>query len=156
VTILISHRGNTNGPKPELENSPAYVQAAIDDGFYVEVDVWMSDGTLFLGHDAPTYRINESFVLDKTLDLWCHAKNIEALQFLAAYKATTPTFFWHQTDDYTLTSEGHIWTYPGQQLCNKAICVMPELHDVNISELSNCMGICSDYIKRYSDILRHP
>ena len=24
-------------------------------------------------------------------------------------------YFWHQTDDFTLTSHGYIWTYPGKK-----------------------------------------
>ena len=27
--ILISHRGNINGPNPEMENNPEYIQKAI-------------------------------------------------------------------------------------------------------------------------------
>ena len=30
--ILISHRGNVYGPKPELENNPRYIQSALDAG----------------------------------------------------------------------------------------------------------------------------
>ena len=28
--ILISHRGNINGSKPEMENKPEYIQQALD------------------------------------------------------------------------------------------------------------------------------
>ena len=37
--ILISHRGNINGPNPEMENNPEYIQKALDLGYDVEVDV---------------------------------------------------------------------------------------------------------------------
>ena len=39
--ILIAHRGNTRGPKPEKENQPEYILQAIQEGFDVEIDVWM-------------------------------------------------------------------------------------------------------------------
>ena len=40
--ILISHRGNINGKKPDLENKPEYIQNAIKLGYNVEIDVWWS------------------------------------------------------------------------------------------------------------------
>ena len=51
--ILISHRGNIDGKKPHLENQPDYIDEAIALGYDVEIDVWLIDGVLFLGHDAP-------------------------------------------------------------------------------------------------------
>ena len=41
--ILISHRGNLNGPKPDQENSPNYINNAISKGYNVEIDVWFKD-----------------------------------------------------------------------------------------------------------------
>jgi hypothetical protein len=44
---LYAHRGNLFGPKPELENTPDYIDQAIKFGFKVEVDVWLnSDNNL--------------------------------------------------------------------------------------------------------------
>ena len=72
--ILISHRGNINGPNPELENSPEYVQLAIEKGFDVEVDVWHKDNEWWLGHYEPTYKV----LLDVFFHgpMWIHAKKI--------------------------------------------------------------------------------
>ena len=42
--LFISHRGNLSGPQPENENKVSYIQAAIDKGFSVEVDVIDFDG----------------------------------------------------------------------------------------------------------------
>ena len=75
--------------------------------------------------------------------IWCHAKTSEALSALDKIKAH---FFWHQEDDYTITSKGYIWTYPGKKLFSKSICVLPE--KANYKEI-NCLGICSDFIERY-------
>ena len=47
--ILISHRGNTNGPNPEMENRPDYINAAANEGYDVEVDVWLINSTWMLG-----------------------------------------------------------------------------------------------------------
>lgn len=98
----------------------------------------------YLGHDKPQYKINKKFLLNKKL--WCHAKNMEALVYLKKIKAN---FFWHQNDDFTLTSSGYIWTYPGKKLSNKSICVLPEYKKSKISK--NISGICSDYIEKYKN-----
>ena len=45
--ILISHRGNLNGPNEDRENSPYYIMEAIDDGYDVEVDLWWVDGKVY-------------------------------------------------------------------------------------------------------------
>ena len=78
--IYISHRGNITEIKPELENSPEYVTAAVKLGFDVEVDVWSIKDRLYLGHDEPQYEINLKFLQNDKF--WCHAKNLPALQYM--------------------------------------------------------------------------
>ena len=40
------------------ENSPDYIQKAIDKGFHVEVDVWsFEDDGYWLGHYEPQYHV---------------------------------------------------------------------------------------------------
>jgi len=138
--ILISHRGNINGRKPQLENGERYCQEAIDAGYNVEIDVWYTD-TWWTGHDRPQYRVDEDFFLKE--EVWCHAKNIEALYRLLKLKAHC---FFHQNDNVTLTSKGFVWTSPTQQLTDKSICVLPELQRI---DTILCAGICSDFIERY-------
>jgi hypothetical protein len=53
--ILISHRGNLNGPNPERENHPDYIWEALRAGYEVEIDVWWVEGKFKLGHDEPQY-----------------------------------------------------------------------------------------------------
>ena len=53
--ILISHRGNLDGPKPEKENNPKYIWEALNEGYQVEIDVWYDKGW-WLGHDRPKYK----------------------------------------------------------------------------------------------------
>tara|TARA_R110002110_G_scaffold203787_1_gene414968 strand:- start:837 stop:1265 length:429 start_codon:yes stop_codon:yes gene_type:complete len=139
--ILISHRGNTNGPNPEMENRPDYINAAANEGYDVEVDVWLINSTWMSGHDGPCYEIGEDLLL--TSGLWCHAKNIAALERLNVLGAHV---FWHQEDDVTLTSRGFLWTYPGKYLTPHSICVMPERANY---ETIDCAGVCTDFIKRY-------
>ena len=55
-------------------------------------------------------------------------------------------YFWHEEDDYTITSKGIFWVYPGKTLIKNSICVLPELSSYNDF---NCLGICSDFIMNY-------
>jgi hypothetical protein len=139
--ILISHRGNLSGGDKKNENNPKYIRNALAQGFDVEIDVRVFKNKLYLGHDEPQYEISNNFVENKKL--WCHAKEYDSLEFLSQLKCT---YFWHQQDDYTITSNGYFWTYPGTRVLKKSICVLPE--KANYTNL-NCAGICSDYIEKY-------
>mgnify|MGYP000182262156 CR=1 FL=1 len=143
--ILIAHRGNING-SGEYENGQKYCQEAIDDGYNVEIDVWYTD-TWWTGHDRPQYRVDPDFLLKK--EVWCHAKNIEALKKLLELGAHC---FFHQNDPVTLTSKQYIWTYPTQQLTEKSICVLPELQAIEVSAFLPSAGVCSDFIERYGGL----
>jgi len=144
--MLISHRGNLNGKFESYENEPMYIDKAIDEGFDVEVDVWYIDDKLFLGHDNPQYGVDFRWFRDRLSKLWIHCKNIQSLQYFkeCVYDVN---YFWHQEDDVTITSIGYFWTYPGKKLTTYSIAVLPE--SVKDWELTKCLGICSDYIKKY-------
>lgn len=142
--ILISHRGNLNGPNRDQENHPDYIKSALSAGFNVELDLWKIENKLYLGHDGPQFLIKESFICDTRF--WVHAKNIDAAFHLTHLKMIH--WFFHDQDDCVLTSSGFLWTFPGKKLTNKSIAVMPE----RVSEpydLSNCYGICTDYPYNY-------
>tara|TARA_A100000164_G_scaffold343980_1_gene342704 strand:- start:594 stop:1025 length:432 start_codon:yes stop_codon:yes gene_type:complete len=139
--ILISHRGNINGIDKRNENKIDYIKNAIHEGFNVEIDIRCFNDKLYLGHDEPDVKIDNEFLINDKL--WCHAKDIDALYKL---RKLNSIHFWHQNDDYTLTSNGYFWTFPGKKLNFRSICVLPELAKYkNI----NCSGICSDYIEKY-------
>lgn len=154
--IYIAHRGNTNGPNKELENSPNYIDTAIENGFNVEVDVWYKDkdAELWLGHDEPQYKISLQFLLDRFNVLWIHCKHIYALEYLIQFNKLH--IFWHEQDVATLTSKKYIWMYPGATYYpqGRSINVMPEWEFTNISEVKHnilitsptYIGICSDYV----------
>lgn len=144
--ILISHRGNLNGKFESYENEPMFIDKAISEGYDVEVDVWYIDGVLFLGHDKPQYGVDFRWFIDRLSKLWVHCKNIESILYFqeCGYEIN---YFWHQEDDITLTSKNFIWTFPGKKLTSRSIAVLPE--SVKDWELTECLGICSDYIKKY-------
>tara|TARA_B100000674_G_C37416972_1_gene723273 strand:- start:117 stop:548 length:432 start_codon:yes stop_codon:yes gene_type:complete len=140
---FISHRGNINGIEKERENNPLYINEAINKGYDVEVDVRFEKNKFYLGHDKNQFEISKDFLENKKI--WCHAKTGEAL---IALKSIDAHFFWHQEDDYTITSKGYFWTYPGKKLLKNSICVLPE--NSKYKEI-NCSGICSDYIERFKN-----
>tara|TARA_X000000368_G_C22997568_1_gene697390 strand:+ start:811 stop:1239 length:429 start_codon:yes stop_codon:yes gene_type:complete len=140
--LLISHRGNTIGPNLERENHPDYISEALKKNFYVEVDIWLQNNSYYLGHDEPMYDLSEDLL--KNNKILFHAKNYEALKKLYQDKVH---FFWHQNDDYTITSEGLIWVYPGKNFSKESIVVLPELFTKNLK--LDCKGICSDFIENY-------
>lgn len=152
MPILIAHRGNTNGPDPEKENNPDYIDNAVSKGYQVEIDVWCIDGALVLGHDGPQYQIIEDYLTKRKDVLWCHAKNLDALCFLLDKDFHT---FSHDSDPYTFTSQKIIWAYPGMPLNTSTICVMPERTPdaYNLNDLHNCRGICTDFVEKYAFIL---
>jgi hypothetical protein len=135
------------GSSPSTENKPEQIIKVLDSGYDVEIDVWLHDGEYWLGHDAPTYQVDESFLKNKKL--WCHAKNLQALEGLSSLADVH--FFWHQKDDYTLTSDGYVWCYPGREVSSNSICVMPEKANYTMSEILQCAGVCTDYPNKYTE-----
>ncbi len=139
--ILISHRGNISKKIPSMENHPDYIINAIKKGYNVEVDVRLYNRKIYLGHDKPQYPLTNR-LMKFSNKLWFHAKNIDVLPYLKKKKLI---YFWHQTDDVVLTSNGFWWTYPGKKLLKNSICVQPKKIKKNII----CAGICSDRIERF-------
>ena len=62
--------------------------------------------------------------------------------------------FWHQQDDYTITSKGFIWAYPSKKLTKNSIAVLPESSNYTLDELKNSYGICSDNIEYYKSLIK--
>jgi hypothetical protein len=151
--IKIAHRGNVNGPS-DRENEPSYLLEAIAQGYDVEVDLWVIDDVLWLGHDQPQYQIGDGFsaegFLPKIADkAWVHCKNKEAL----TYGNENPwnlRYFWHESDKYTLTSSGQVWVYPGEPVPDGAIVV-----DLDLSNLERykymAYAVCTDYPSKLGD-----
>jgi len=136
--ITISHRGNTNGESEFTANSPKAVSALLDKGIHCEVDVWKIFDKYFLGHDYPKYKIDKKFLKNKKL--WCHAKNLAALN---AMLYNNIHCFWHETDQFTITSKGYIWTFPGEMVSDRSVIV----HKGNDwTGKYNCFAVCTDYI----------
>ena len=143
---LISHRGNTSGPDPLEENKPSYITSALQGGYDVEIDVWKINNQWLLGHDGPQYKTTMEYLLQK--NLLVHAKNLEALKELLQTGGVH--CFWHQEDQYTISSHGVIISYPGCAVGSNTICMKPEL--LSLDTISGCYGLCSDYVDYYNPL----
>ena len=136
----IAHRGNTNGPSIH-ENQLWYIDQALDKGFDAEIDIWMIRGKLWAGHDSAQYLVSEDFLYKNINHLWIHCKNFDALDYFAKH-GNSFNYFWHQDDDFTMTSQLFIWTYPGKQVGDWSVIV-----DLEGKTEYTCYGICSDYLQ---------
>ncbi len=144
--ILIAHRGNIDGPNPNKENHPDYLQQAMDQGYHVELDVWWVDNKYVLGHDKPQYEVAFGYLINSKM--WVHAKNIETFLKIVEPGFLVHTFL-HETDPCVLTTNKYIWTFPGYSISdNRQIAVVPER--VPGWDISRAGGVCSDYVLKYS------
>lgn len=147
---LIAHRGNIDGPNPSKENNPEYIEQAIARGFDVEIDLRYNHKNFYLGHDESQYPVPMTWLFKWRDNLWIHCKDLESLDVICNSPVNFH-YFWHQNDDYTLTSKNYIWTYPGKPYTYKSIIVMPEWnYESKFKDLKelNCFGICSDYVEK--------
>ena len=153
---LIAHRGNRWGQEKELENTTRYLEEAIYQGFDVELDLWISGEACLLGHDKEKEEVPFEWILDYSEFLWIHCKNLDALYTLG--RIDDLNYFWHQEDDYTLTSQGIIWTYPNKPITNRSVIVCKSLLECRqyaligegverkFMKYMQPYGICSDYV----------
>lgn len=153
---IIAHRGNVDGSNYSTENHPYQVLYAIFKGFDVEVDVWViedSSPMIYLGHDKPEYLVDENFFIHIGKHAWFHCKNLNALNFFNE-KMPEMNYFWHENDDYTITSKGYIWANPGKQIGKNFVLVLPE----NTFEKNKMVAsaravspyaICTDYAESF-------
>ena len=96
----IAHRGLFRGPDKQLENRPEQIMLALKNGYDAEIDLWVINSELYLGHDEPTYMINEDFI--NTPGFWIHAKNLAALRRL---RGTGLNYF--RSEEHTSELQSH-------------------------------------------------
>lgn len=139
---IISHRGNLEGPDPSKENDPRQIEIVLaTTKFLVEVDLWINDSKFELGHDYPEYPIDPEWLLKYKDYLVIHAKDVNTANTLYITGKKFNWFF-HNTDDMTLTSQGWIWSYPGVYMTNG---IVVELGKPNKAMILNTFGVCTDY-----------
>lgn len=141
---VISHRGFTKGPDPDVENHP-WVIEQVSKKYDVEIDVWgsLDSPSLWLGHDYGQYGVNDAFFINLKDKLWCHAKNLLALERLIRMEMNC---FYH-TDDYmVVTTKGFIWTANSAYMSPNGVLVWPQANWKDIVS-DNLFGVCTDYVE---------
>ena len=108
---LIAHRGNIFGENSAEENKPEYIDLALKMGYDAEIDLRYKDHMFYLGHDEPQYHVPMTWLVKWKDKLWIHCKDLESLDKISSSPVDF-NYFWHQKDDFTLTSQKYIWTYP--------------------------------------------
>lgn len=147
---LIAHRGNFLGRNEDRENSPEYVDLAINYGFDAEIDLWLHEGRYFLGHDLGEFPISLDYLYDRKERLWIHCKDSESFRALLD---TDLHYFAHDRDSHARTSMGFIWSSAGNYIFHRReVLVMPEKargEEINEQKLEEVAGVCSDFLLKY-------
>ena len=141
---FIAHRGNITGPQPSEENKTEYIDAAIAQGYDVEIDLRTENGELYLGHDTPDHKVTLTWLLDRKENLWIHVKDYDSLVTISD---TELKYFCHEQDKYTLTSNGYIWSHDLKNKMNQK-CIVPLLSKQSVLDYkqSDFYAVCTDYI----------
>lgn len=143
---FIAHRGNQNGKFVPDENKPEKIEELNKKGIPCEIDVWYKANQYWLGHDAPDTPVTFEWLMkDLSLRL-IHCKNHEALDVLhreCGRLGYNVNLFYHTTEDYALTSRGHIIVHPDQTVLPDSIEMMPEMSKTrDLNHRAN--SVCSD------------
>ena len=140
------HRGILTPGAKELENNLGVLIQREIQGLSVEVDVWYHEGTLWLGHDKPEYKISLEW-LGASRRRLIHAKDGITFAYLleeAGKRGLDLHVFYHTDEDYVLTNKGLVICYPGQPLLPGSLCMMPERASYTAEQLGCVSAICSD------------
>lgn len=154
MSELISHRGNITKPIPERENKPSYIDAAIQLGYKVEVDLRYISNKLWLGHDQPEVEVNHAWLLERAPYLWLHCKNILAANYLGSH-LNTFQYFCHSNDAYVLTSTGKLWVHDLEMpLGNNTIIPLITKSDIENYPGPPVSAYCTDYVIHAGNVLK--
>lgn len=141
--IKIANRGNFAGRNVDRENTSIYIEEAICAGYDVKVDVWLLDKEWYLGYDFPKEKIDISFL--ERQNIWTHARDLPG--YVSLYSNSKVHVFWHDKDEFAITSKGIKWGSPGYTTFD-GIISMPEKYASICDQLRRGalapLGVCSD------------
>jgi hypothetical protein len=157
VPKILLHRGN-NGLDNLNENDPATINIRNNEGYAVECDIWFRDSKWYLGHDAPEYEVFDIKEFLSERSNLIHAKDGETFAKLVKYcreRGFNNEIFYHTSEDYVISTRGTIIAYPGKELYDENLCMMPESMGRNITDIEqkNIGEICSDRIELIRSII---
>jgi 3-deoxy-D-manno-octulosonate 8-phosphate phosphatase (KDO 8-P phosphatase) len=113
---LIAHRGNFAGQNVERENTVAYLEEALAEGYDVEFDVFYHYGNILLGHDGKVIESTTKLTggpLNKIPSIewlrdsrkWVHCKDKESFEILRSYGDIQ--CFMHEDEPYVFVANSN-------------------------------------------------
>jgi glycerophosphoryl diester phosphodiesterase len=139
---IIAHRANLQGKDANKENTIKQIKECIKLGFDVEIDIRTYKNKLYLGHDETQEKISLNFLVEYKKKLWVHCKDFDSFNFMIGKDLN---YFWHQKDDFTLTSKKIIWTYPKKIVDKNSVIVCLSKKDTLNYKQKELFGICTDW-----------
>lgn len=149
LSHFICHRGNLSQKVLEDENKPDILDQRINEGYHIELDVWVKDDKYFLGHDRPETKIEWSWLMKHLSQKYIHCKDGATLEHMilrSGQEGFNPNLFYHTVEDYAITTRGSIIVLPGKKLLTGSINMMPELASEQrpLEERRKALAVCSD------------
>lgn len=145
--LQIAHRGLLYGPDSEKENTLQQLTDNIIHNRISECDIWYTGNSYYLGHDAPTIKIEKQWLIEHKELLLIHAKTPDTfhnLHSLRKEEGVDLHLFYHTDEDIVLTTKQDVIVFPGLQINPGWVSMMPErAPHITIEDASI---ICSDFI----------
>lgn len=148
--IIISHRGNDNDFP--ANNHPHLIEQSLAKHGWVEADVYLQDGYLWLGHDGPEYGMDDDWFVKHQNGLILHAKHGPAANYLSQ---TNLHWFGHDEDCFVATSKGWLWCYPDNPMFGGIVVhtgysqqVLEKFRKLGVR------GVCTDEPTKWRDALK--
>lgn len=159
---LIAHRGLLEGPSKELENSLILIKNNFKKYPFIinEIDIWI-EKKIFFGHEISGQIVEPSFLIENSKNLILHIKNIDTKfpESIELFKLLNNKchIYAHDSDNFTITNKGWIWSHPKLGMIPRTICVMPETFiDINsnkfLKNLHLLSGVCTDFPIKILDL----
>lgn len=141
--ILIAHLGNLDGRDEEQENTPAYIQSALKQGYAVCCEVVYVHGAFVLPTKAGCKPLPSSLLSNQ--EVWFRANDAATIDALCGVNAHVIP----GGAQIALTSVHYLWCMPGADLTPRSIAVYPEHANPGWLEAGEPAGLCSNEISRY-------
>ena len=146
----IARCGNLDGCSAALENTPDYLEAAIERGFDVSCEVVYRDGTFWIGSEERRIAAPRELLVRE--EVWCQAKDVRTLD--ALYHDPGIHCFFQALDDVSLTSRGFLWTHPRcRVVTRRSIVAVRDFEGDRIDRVRSGAGVCSDRIAVWRDVI---
>jgi hypothetical protein len=143
----IAHRGLMDGPNKSIENTIELLESNRRDGIISECDIWYKEEQFWLGHDAPYHIVSHEWICKMKEFLLIHAKNLESFHMLKRIRDQEGIdlhIFYHTDEDVVVTTHGACIVYPGLQVYDGWMSMMPECAPL-INIRGHATAVCSDY-----------